>query len=109
MTETSTEAYHVLVDVVLDAELVRAEGRRPDRTAMLNALETRQELVERLSRWRWIAIEDARAAGASWLEIDGAIGAPSGTARAEYERVLVAQKRFGLSRSERCDPGLSLA
>lgn len=109
MTTTGTEAYHVLVDVVLDAELARAEGRRPDRAETLHALKARRELVDRLSRWQWIAIEDARAAGASWLEIDGAVGAPSGTARAEYERALAAQKRLGLSRPERRDPGLSLA
>jgi hypothetical protein len=105
----STEAYHALVDVVLDAELARPEGRALHKTATLHALEARRELVDRLSRWRWMAIEDARAAGASWSEIDDAIGAAPGTAWAEYDRVLGAQKRFGLAPPERCDPGLSLA
>jgi len=108
MSATTTEAYHALVDVVLDAELVRAEGRPVNKTAMLQALEARRELVERLARWRWIAIEDARAVGASWSEIDQAIGVAPGMSRAEYERALAIQQKLGLSPPSRRDPGLSL-
>jgi hypothetical protein len=103
--DRATEAYHSLVERVLDAELVRPEGGTLDKATMLSALVARRELVHRLVRWRWIAIEDARAAGASWAEIDAALGMAPGRSRLEYERRLAAQIRHGLCSPDRRDPG----
>lgn len=100
-----TETYHGLVDAVLDAELARPEGRTPDKDVMLGALVARRELVHRLVRWRWIAIEDARAAGATWAEIDEALGMAPGRSFTEYHRKLAVQIRRGLCDPDRRDPG----
>ena len=43
-----------------------------DHVGFLEALSVRAELVERLVRWRWLVIEQARAAGATWAEVDDA-------------------------------------
>ena len=103
--DVGTETYHGLLDVVLDAELTRPEGRTPDKLTMLGALQARRELVHRLVRWRWIAIEDARAAGATWAEIDEALGMAPGRSNTEYHRKLARQIRRGLCDPDRRDPG----
>ena len=74
---------------------------------MLAALAARNELVSRLVRFRWLAVEDARASGAGWADLDAALDAPAGTARAEYEAALARQRRYGLVGAERGDPGRS--
>ena len=51
---------------------------------MLEALAARDELVSRLERFRWLAIEDARPT---------------------YEAALDRQRRYGLVGAERRDPG----
>ena len=103
--DVGTETYHGLVDALLDGELARSEGRPPDKDAMLGALVARRELVHRLVRWRWIAIEDARAAGATWAEIDEALGMAPGRSCTEYHRKLAVQIRRGLCDADRRDPG----
>lgn len=103
--DLGTETYHSLIEAVLDAELARPEGRTLDKDLMLGALAARRELVHRLVRWRWIAIEDARAAGATWAEIDEALGMTPGRSCTEYHRKLAVQIRRRLCDPDRRDPG----
>lgn len=106
----ATTTYAELIELVLDAEIAWRLGRTPTRAEMLEALAARAELIDRFTRWRWLAIEDARRAGASWPEVDAAVGASRpGTARAEYEAKLRLQKELGLVSQDRCDPGRSEA
>jgi len=95
-----------VLGVVIDVEMARQVGRPVDKAQLLGALAARQELVERMIRPRWLAMEAARGAGASPAEVDAALGGPPGAARREYERVLARQKSFGLVDAERVDPGL---
>jgi hypothetical protein len=94
-----------LLDLVNEAGLGRMLREPLAKDIVLAALEARAELVDRLLRWRWLAIEQARAAGASWAEVDDAAGLPAGGARAEYHAVLDRQRRFGLVDARRADPG----
>ena len=91
--------------MVVDAELAGLLGRPVDKPRALEALAARQELVDRMRRHCWLAIEAARAAGASCGEIDGALGTRAGTARRQCEFTLAGQKAFGLAVPERRDPG----
>jgi hypothetical protein len=94
-----------LLELVNEADLSRMLHEPLAKDAVLGALEARAELVDRLLRWRWLAIEQARAAGAGWAEIDDAIGLPAGGAREEYHAKLSRQRRFGLVEADRDDPG----
>lgn len=104
-SDPATETDHGLVEAILGVDWARAKGRTPDKAAMLRALEARRELVHRLVRWRWLAIEDARAAGATWSEIDEALGTAPGRSCTEYHRKLAVQIRRGLCDADRRDPG----
>ena len=72
------------------------EDNRP--LVVLEALSVRAELVE-------LVIEQARAAGASWAEVDDAARLVGGEVKTEYERVLGGQRRFGLVDPDRAIPG----
>jgi hypothetical protein len=96
---------HELLDLVVRAELARAERQPVEREALAEALAARAELADRLCRYRWLAMEQARAAGLSWAEIGCAAGIDPADARAEYETALERQKQFGLAAPDRADPG----
>lgn len=98
-----------LLKLVVDAEVTELLGRRLEQAAALRALAARVELADRLGRHRWLAIESARRAGASWEDIDAAFGVGPGGARREYEQVLSRQKSLGLADARRADPGISQA
>ena len=97
----STEVLALVIDPEIDALLGRTVAK--DRT--LVALAARQELAQRMRQHRWLAIETARAAGATWDEIDTALRYQPGRARSEYQAALSRQKRFGLAAPDRHDPG----
>lgn len=97
--------YAELVEMVLDAELAAPLGRPLDRAGALEALEARAELIERLTRRRWLAVGQARDAGASWDEIEAAARSPRrGLARYEYVTKLARQQRLGLRHPRRAAP-----
>ena len=91
--------------LVIDAEVDALQGRTIAKCRTLAALAASQELAERVHRHRWLAGETARAAGATWDEIDTALHYQPGRARSEYEAALSRQKRFGLVAPDRHDPG----
>jgi len=81
-------------------------GEELDKATLLAALAARGELTQRLRGGRWLALEAARAGGASWAEIDAAEARwESGSAREHYERALALQRDYGLVDPKRCDPG----
>ncbi len=79
-------------------------GRAIPKQQGLQALEARQEITERMIRYRWLAIETARAAGATWAEIDTALDLRAGLAQTEYETALTRQQQYRLVAQERQDP-----
>ena len=97
----STEVLALVIDPEIDA--LRGRTVAKDRT--LAFLAARQELAERMRRHRWLAIETAGAAGASWDEIDTALRYQPRRAHTEYQAALSRQKRFGLVAPYRHDPG----
>ena len=97
--------YAELVEVVLDAESAAPLGRPLDRAGALEALEARAELIERLTRGRWLAVGEARDAGVGWDEIEVAARSPRrGLARYEYVTKLARQRRLGLQQPRRAAP-----
>ena len=89
--------YAELIEAVLDAEVAGALGRRLSTAEALGALAARAELIERLTRWRWLAAGQARDAGARWDDIDATVGSRRpGLARMEYGTKLARQRRMGL-------------
>jgi hypothetical protein len=91
--------------LVTDADMDALVGRPLTKDRALAALAARAELAERMRR-RWLAIETARAAGATWDQIDTALGYPPGRTRRQYHRVLSRQKKLGLVAVDRRDPGI---
>lgn len=94
-----------VVTVVVNVEIDALLGRTIPKDRVLQALEARREIAERMVGHRWLAMETARAAGASWAEIDTALGLRSGLAQSEYESALARQKQYRLVAEERHDPG----
>ena len=91
---------------VVDAELARFVGEGPTKDQALLALAARRELEDRMRRHRWLAMETARKAGASWAEIGAAAGMAAHDARRLYEMTLAGQKAFGYAEAHRADPGV---
>ena len=100
-TQASIDVLALVVNPEIDALL----GRPLTKDRALVALAARQELADRMRRHRWLAIERARASGATWAEIDTALRYQPGQARREYQTVLSRQKSLGLAAPERHDPG----
>jgi len=90
---------------VIDVEIADLLGRPPTKDEALLALAARRELEDRMRRHRWLAIETARKAGASWAEIASAAGMGPQDARRLYEATLARQKAFGYADAHRADPG----
>jgi hypothetical protein len=109
MTESASR--HLVPSTELLASVVNCDiagllGEKLDKAVLLAALTARGELSERLRAGRWHALEQARAAGASWAEIDTAeLPWGSGSARDDYERALARQRAHGLVDLGRSDPG----
>ena len=90
---------------VVDVEIAVLLGRTPSKQEALLALSVRRELEDRMRRHRWLAMETARGAGASWSEIAAAAGMGPADARRLYETTLARQKAFGYAEPHRHDPG----
>ncbi len=90
---------------VMDVEISGLLGRAPSKDEALLALAARRELEDRMRRHRWLAMETARTAGASWAEIAAAAGMGPRDARRLYEQTLARQKAFGYAEPHRHDPG----
>lgn len=91
---------------VVDVEIAALMGRTPSKGEALLALAARRELEDRMRRHRWLAMETARKAGASWAEIAAAVGVGPADARRLYETTLARQKAFGYAEPHRHDPGV---
>jgi hypothetical protein len=98
----STEVLAVVVDV----EIAVLLGRTPSKGEALLALAARRELEDRMVRHRWLAMETARRAGATWAEIAAVSGVNPADARRLYETTLARQKTLGFAEPDRRDPGL---
>ena len=94
-----------LLAVVVDVEIVALLRREPSKDEALLALAARRELEDRMRRHRWLAMETARKAGASWAEIAVAAGMDPPAARRLYEQTLARQKASGYAEPHRVDPG----
>jgi hypothetical protein len=81
----------LVVDVEIDAQLGRPIGK--DRA--LIALAARREIAERLRRYEPSAIQTARAAGASWPEVDRALKRSAGQSQQNYHAALVSHRKLG--------------
>ena len=90
---------------VVDVEIAALLGRSPSKGEALLALAARRELEDRMRRHRWLAMETARRAGATWAEIAAAAGVRPADARRLYVTTLARQKAFGLAEAHRSDPG----
>jgi hypothetical protein len=99
--QATTAIIAVIVNVDVDALLLRPISK--DRA--LQALSARREIVDRMLHHRWLATETARSAGATWAEIDNALGLAPGLSRREYEAALARQKHPRLAAHEGHDPG----
>ena len=97
----STDVLALVMDPEVDALL----GRPIPKDRALAALAARRELAERMRRHRWLAIETARVAGATWDEIDTALHYKPGLARREYQAALSNQRTLRLVAPDRHDPG----
>ena len=91
---------------VVDVEIAALLGRAPSKGKALLALAARRELEDRMRRHRWLAMETARKADASWGEIAAAAGVRPADARRLYETTLARQKAFGYAEPHRHDPGV---
>jgi hypothetical protein len=94
--------------VIVDVEIASLMGRTPSKDETLLALAARRELEDRMCRHRWLAMETARRAGATWAEIGAAAGMKPSDARRLYDTTLWGQKAFGLTDAHRVDPGPEL-
>ena len=90
---------------VVDVEIAVLLRRTPSKADALLALAARRELEDRMRRHRWLAMETARKAGASWAEIAAAAGMDPPAARLLYEQTLAGQKASGYAEPHRVDPG----
>ena len=90
---------------VVDVEIADLLGRTPSKGEALLALAARRELEDRMRRHRWLAMETARKAGASWTEIAAAAGIDPPAARRLYEQTLAGQQASGYAEAHRQDPG----
>lgn len=90
---------------VIDVEIAALLRRTPSKGEALLALSARRELEDRIRRHRWLAMETARKAGATWSEIAAAAGLRP-DARRLYETTLARQKAFGYADPHRHDPGM---
>ena len=95
-----------LLAAVIDVDIAALLGKLPTRDEALLALAARRELEDRMRRPRWLAMETARKAGATWAEIAAAAGMTPRDARRLYETTLAQQKAFGLADPQRHDPGV---
>ncbi len=91
---------------VVDVEIAALLGRTLSKAESLLALAARRELEDRMHRHRWLAIETARKAGATWAEIAAAAGVGPADARRLYDTTLARQKAFGYAEAQRHDPGI---
>ena len=94
-----------VLGAVVDVEIAILLGRTPSKDEALLALAARRELEDRMRRHRWLAIETARKAGASWTEIAAAAGMNPPAARRLYEQTLARHKASGYAEPHRQDPG----
>jgi hypothetical protein len=90
---------------MVDVEIAVLLRRTPSKADALLALAARRELEDRMRRHRWLAMETARKAGASWAEIAAATGIDAAAARRLYEHTLGGQKASGYAEPHRADPG----
>jgi hypothetical protein len=95
-----------VVRLVVDVEIDRLLGHHIAKEQALTALAARQEIEQRMRRHRWLAIETARRAGATWREIDHTLGRQPGQSRLEHQQTLDRQKAFGLACPSHQDPGV---
>ncbi len=86
---------------VVDVEIAALLRRDPSKDEALLALAARRELEDRMHRHRWLAMETARKAGASWAEIAAAAGMDAPAARRLCEQTLARQKAFGFAEAHR--------
>jgi hypothetical protein len=90
---------------VVDVELAVFLGRPPAKADTLGALAARRELEDRMRRHRWLAMETARKAGATWAEIGDAAGMDPPDAQRLYEGALAGHKASDLAEPRRYSPG----
>jgi hypothetical protein len=93
-----------VVSVVVDTGIAALLGRAVGKHRALEALEARREVAERMLRLRWEPMDTARTAGASWSEIDTALGLREGVAKNEYESGLALRKQIRLAAGESHEP-----
>jgi cystathionine beta-lyase/cystathionine gamma-synthase len=91
---------------VVDVEIAALLGWAPSKEDARLVLAAQRELEDRMRRHRWLAMETARRAGASWSEIAVAAGVRPADARRLYETTLARQKAFGYAEPHRADPGV---
>jgi hypothetical protein len=92
---------------VVDFEFDALPGRPIPKHRALAARASRDELAQGMHRNRWLDIETARTAGATWDEIDTALHYKPGLAHSKYQTGLTLQKSFDLVSADRQDPGPS--
>ena len=92
--------------VVVEVEMAVFLGRAPAKEDTLRALAARRELEDRMRRHRWLAMETARRAGATWAEIGAAAGVDVRDARRLCEGMLAGQKALDPAEQRRHAPGL---
>ncbi len=95
-----------VLSAVVDVEIAALLRRKLSKDEALLALAARRELEDRMRRHRWLAMETARKAGATWAEIAAAAGVRPADARRLYETTLARQKAFGYAEPHRHDPGV---
>jgi transposase len=95
-----------VLTAVVDVEMAVVLGHPFTKEEALLALAARRELEDRMRRHRWLSMETARKAGASWAEIAAAAGMGPRDARRLYEQTLARQKAFGYAEPHRHDPGV---
>jgi hypothetical protein len=76
----------------VDVEIAALVGRPPSKADALLVLAARRELEDRMRRHRWLAMETARKAGATWGEIAAAAGVRPADARRLYDTTLAARR-----------------
>jgi hypothetical protein len=87
----TTDVAGLVVDVEIDAQLGRPIGK--DRA--LIALAARREIADRMRRYEPSAVQTARAAGASWREVDRALKRSAGQSHQNYHAALVPHGKLG--------------
>jgi hypothetical protein len=87
--QTSGDAGEAIHTLVSDADNV--EQRQ---ASALDALRANAELVDLLTGRRWMVMQDAREAGATWEQIGQALGMSRHAARSWYKRKIRDQERY---------------